>query len=314
MKGKRRYYKELRVAQLRALIELSHGKGFAGAAAVLELSPPSVWQQIRGLEDEFNASLVRVHGQQVSLTEKGEILVELAKPIVQNFDSLRTQFAEQLRSHRLKLRVSAPNSILVDDLPETIREYCSQYPEVSLSLIDRPSGAARKMLEDGEVDLAIVGLLERRLPKTLTVDEMATFPFMLVCPPAHPLLKLKRIRPADLVQYAFVMPAPGTNGRQRVEEVLTRFGLNEKLQIAMETGTKDLLMRYVQMDFGIAVIPVSGRYVDAAIKDENRELAFYDLSAAFGHETIVILRRKVQSEPPHQTEFRELVLARTKRP
>jgi hypothetical protein len=65
--AKRRYFKELKMSQLRAMTALADGRGFAGAAALLDVATPSVWQQIRGLEDEFKVSLVEVDGQKVRL-------------------------------------------------------------------------------------------------------------------------------------------------------------------------------------------------------------------------------------------------------
>ena len=56
----KRYFKELRFQQLRALLAVHRHQSFAGAAAALGLSTPSVWQQVRGLEDAFGAELVRV--------------------------------------------------------------------------------------------------------------------------------------------------------------------------------------------------------------------------------------------------------------
>ena len=73
MPSKRRYFKQLRIAQFRAMVELSRGKGFAAAAANLDLATPSVWQQVRALEDELNVTLVDVNGQQVTLTEQGKL-------------------------------------------------------------------------------------------------------------------------------------------------------------------------------------------------------------------------------------------------
>ena len=90
--AKRRYFKQLRIAQFRAMLELSRGKGFAAAATVLDLATPSVWQQVRALEDEFDVQLVEVNGQQVTLTDHGRLMVELATPVVDGFDGIIEQF------------------------------------------------------------------------------------------------------------------------------------------------------------------------------------------------------------------------------
>ncbi|MBM3982509.1 MAG: LysR family transcriptional regulator [Planctomycetes bacterium] len=88
----RRFFKELRFQQLRALVELVGQTSFAGAAHTLGLATPSAWQQIRGLEVEFGVELVRVNGKTVELTDDGTALADLARPLVAGFDSLHEAF------------------------------------------------------------------------------------------------------------------------------------------------------------------------------------------------------------------------------
>jgi DNA-binding transcriptional LysR family regulator len=310
MNSKRRYFKQVRMAQFRAMLELSRGKGFAAAAEALDLATPSVWQQVRALEDEFGVALIEVNRQHVSLTEQGRLLVDLAEPVVHGFDSLLEQFNEQSKTIPRRLAVASPASILVNELPAPICEYYRRYGDVELSLIDVASNAARKLLEDGEVDLAVAGQLETSFPSTLSADPITSFPFMLVCPEEHPILAFKRISPKTLARFPLVMSSAGTNTRIRVDQVLADAGLLDKRRIVCETSTKDLLLQFVQFGFGIAIVPISPRYnvqSDSPYANTQR-LVFRDLSDVFGHEQIVILRRRHRREPPHQKAFREIVM------
>lgn len=317
MTDAKRYFKELRMQQLRALVELARGKGFAGTATALGLSTPSVWQQIRGLEEVFGETLVSVQGLRVSLTPRGRELVDLATPLVEGFDSLRDRFAAGPDAAPRRLRVAAPNSVLVHELPEPIRRYREAAPEVELTLIDCPSNAGRRLLEEDEVDLAVVGLLDADFPATLTADDLTSYPFMLVLPANHPLTNRRRIRPEDIVQYPLVMPGPGTNSRRRTDEVFAAAGLRESCRIVCTASTKELLIQYVQLGFGIGVVSISARFLaggergphPASVEERGPHpsgLAFRDLSDRFGRERIVILRRTVRPEPPHRRLFREI--------
>ena len=310
MPSKRRYFKQLRVAQFRAMVELSRGKGFAAAAAALDLATPSVWQQVRALEDEFKVSLVEVNGQQVTLTEHGRLLVELAEPVVHGFDSIVEQFTQRSKSIPKRLNVASPANILVNELPSPIRRYHEEHADVELSLVDVPSNPARKLLEEGEVDVAVVGQLETSFPSTLAADLITRFPFMVVCPADHPILSVERLGPRSLARFPLVMSGLGTNTRTRVDKVFAKAGLLDKLRIACETSTKDLLLQYVQIGFGIAIVPISPRYraKSAAPYGDIRELGFRDVSRVFGHEQIVILRRRHRREPQHQQSFRQTVI------
>lgn len=309
--AKRRYFKELRISQLRAMVELARCQGFTAAAAALDLTTPSVWQQIRAMEAEFGVPLVQTEGQQVTLTEHGRLLVELAEPIVHGFDAIRERFDRAKRETPKRLRIAAPGNVLVNELPAPIRDYREQYPDVELNLTDVPSNGARQLLEQGEVDLAVAGQLELDLPKSLTADRVTQFPFTLVCPRDHPLASARQIHPRSLARYPLVMSSVGTNSRQRVDDVFSQASVLQRLRIAFQTSTKELLLEYVRLGFGVAVVPISPRYraKSNAPYGDTQGLAFRDLSRQFGYEQIVILRRRHHFEPAHQTAFREIVLA-----
>ena len=68
-------------------------------------------------------------------------------------------------------------------------------------------------------------------------------------------------------------------------------------------------MQYVRLNFGIAVVPISTRYqADSnAPYGDVQNLCFRDVSSTFGHEHIVILRRRHRREPAFQQAFRDIV-------
>ena len=308
---KRRYYKEPRISQFRALVELSQIQGFAATARKLGLSTPSVWQQVRALEDEFKVPLIDTVGQSVKLTQQGQLLVELAEPIVQGFDSILEQFSRESESIPSRLSIASPADILATELAAPIRDYHDHYVNVDLSLIDAPSNTAKAMLEAGEVDLAVVGQLAESFPKSLAYDSVTRFQFTLVCPVNHPVLDRPRLNPRALARYPLVMSGIGTNTRTRVDEVFANAGLIDKLRIVCETSTKHLLLQSVENGFGIAIVPLSQGFHDRYLEqnDLSRRLAFVDMSTHFGCEHIVILRRRHRRETTHQLAFRELVLS-----
>ncbi|PAY18721.1 hypothetical protein CKO51_14830 [Rhodopirellula sp. SM50] len=310
MNPKRRYFKQVRIAQFRAMVELSRGKGFAAAAESLDLATPSVWQQVRALEQELGVPLIEVQRQRVTLTEHGRLLVELAEPVVHGFDGLLEEFNLQSQSIPRRLSVASPANILVNELPEPICQYYEQHGDVELSLVDVVSNEARELLERGEVDLAVAGQLETSFPSTLCADPITSFPFVLVAPEGHPIFDYKRITPKTLVRFPLVMSSVGTNTRTRVDQVFADAGLLDQRRIVCETSTKNLAMQFVQLGFGLAVAPISPRWGVQSIPHGGRRLKLRsrDLSKLFGTEQIVILRRRHRREPEHQKAFREIVI------
>src|SRR5438309_8433271 len=85
-------YKEIQLAQLRSFCLAATEANFTSAAKALGLSTSTVWQQVRALERELRAKLLRRRGRVVKLTDEGRLLLETVQPHVSGLDSLRRLF------------------------------------------------------------------------------------------------------------------------------------------------------------------------------------------------------------------------------
>lgn len=309
---KRTYFKELRLRQLRALLELSRQRSFAGTAAVLGLATPSVWQQVRALEAEFGVALVSVHGQQVNLTEEGRQLVDLSAPLVEGFESLKAVFLDRQKRLIRQLTVATTASLVAHELREPLKTYRQLHPEVHLTIIDQPSAAGRSIFLKGKADVALIGELAGTIPDAkFEATPLTTYPFMLICPLHHPLLAQKRMALRNLVRYPLVLSGEGTNSRVRVGDVFQRAGLESQLKIAMTASSITVLVNYVGLGFGISIASVSPAILKdvRAGKDDYAGLEFRDLTQLFGEEQVILLSRRGRLELPHVKAFREILLA-----
>ena len=305
----RRYFKEVRFRQIRALVELSRQRSFARTAEVIGLSVPSVWQQVRALEDEYGVSLVEVSNTQVTLTEDGLRLVNLAAPLVEEFDSLRELFAEQTRQAPRHLTVVAPAPMLSDALRTPIIRYRKQYPDVRLTLIDRPSHSARRVLEEGEADLAVIGIAlgDAPMPQFQSTP-LARYAFQLICPETHPLAAARRITLAQIVRHPLVLSGNDSSSNRQIRHVFHQAGLSDQVQVTMTATNRALLLSYVAIGFGIAIGTTARRMNLPKPGRGEASLVVRDLTHIFGYEDVALVHRKGRLEPPHVKAFRDLVL------
>ncbi len=308
----RTYFKEVRLRQLRALLELSRQRSFAKAAAVLGLATPSVWQQVRALETGFGVALVTVQGQQVDLTEAGRQLVDLSAPIVEGFESLKAVFLDRQKRLVRRLTVATTASLVAHELCEPLQTYRQLHPEVRLTVIDRPSPAARSAFEQGQADIALIGeLAETATDAKYEATRLTAYPFKLICAQGHPLMAPKRLTLSQLARHPLVLPGEGTNSRVRVEEVFQRAGLTAKLDVVMTASSMPVLVNYVSMGFGISIASVSPAILQEARagKADYAGLEFRNLTHLFGEERVVLLARRGRLELPHVKAFQEILLA-----
>ncbi|MDB6117042.1 MAG: hypothetical protein JWO08_823 [Verrucomicrobiaceae bacterium] len=304
----RRYFKEVRFRQIRALVELSRQHSFAGTASALGLSVPSVWQQVRALEDEYGVPLVTATGTQVILTADGQRLVDLAAPLVEGFDSLRELFTEQLRQAPRHLTVVAPAPMLGGALRSTIIRYRKLHPDVQLTLIDRPSQSARQVMEEDGADLAVVGVALGDAPMPqFQAEPLGRYAFQLICPETHALATMKRISLAQIVRHPLVLSGEDSSSTRQIRHIFNEAGLGDQVQVTMTATNRALLLSYVAIGFGIA-IGTTARQVNLPKPGRGEAaLVVRDLTPLFGHEEVVILHRKGRHEAPHVKAFREMV-------
>ena len=305
-----RRFKQLRFRQLRAFVELSLCGSFAAVAEKLELSVPSVWQQVRALEKAFGYELVHTEGRRLVFTDRGQLLLNMAAPLVKGFDELVETFSRPPEEAHQRLSLAAPNIALTNELPGPLDRFRREFPDVELQLVDRGSVACIDLVEKGEVDMAVAGRLDDEPLSALRTERVTRYPFVLVCRTDHELAEATRLSLKTLARHAFVIPGAGTNARVRFDEVFAAADLRRHLQVVMEANTKELLLSYVQMGFGVAVASMSPVAMQRFAGDGARSrLVFHDLSRLFGHENIDLFVRKSRYQPPHERAFCDMLLA-----
>lgn len=303
----RRYFKEVRFRQIRSLVELSRHGSFASTAAAMGLAVPSVWQQIRSLEDEYGVQLVVAEGSKVSLTDDGRMLVDLAAPLVESFDGLRAVFEDRRATTARTLTVVAPANMISGPLRKPIILFRKHHPHVKLVLLDRPSYIARAVIEDDEADMAIMGMATGDEPMhQFQYLSLTRYAFHLVCPKDHPLAGARQPTLTSIVTQPLVLAPEESSSHRQILHVFASAGLGDRMNVIMTATNRTLLLNYVAIGFGIAIGTSA-----ASIKLPKRsageaEVVMRDVSTLFGHEEVFLVQRKGRFEPAHVKAFREL--------
>lgn len=114
-------YKQNRLKQLRAFCKTVETKNISRAAEKLFLTQPTISLQIKALERELDIIVFERHGPQIRITPDGELLYEIAKPLLEGIDNLAQTFAS--KSGRLdtgELTIVAGESTILYLLPEFV--------------------------------------------------------------------------------------------------------------------------------------------------------------------------------------------------
>src|SRR5882672_1954770 len=117
------YYKGNRLKQLRAFCYAVKFGTVARAADALFLSPSSVSLQLSALEKELGARLLERTRPRLALTSEGQMLYDLARPLVEGVESLDQQFRTQRQGmDQGEVNIAAGASTIQYLLPPLVRD------------------------------------------------------------------------------------------------------------------------------------------------------------------------------------------------
>jgi DNA-binding transcriptional LysR family regulator len=243
----------MEVHQLAYFESVSRHLHFTRAAEELNVAQPSVSQQIRKLETELGAPLFHRMKRHVALTEAGKTFLPHARAVLQRLDEARREVHELSGLRRGSLAVGAPPSVGTHLLPRALAAFSRRHPGIALAFREAGSRTLLGLLEQGELDLAVViqpirhPALETRL---LLEEEL-----LLAVPRGHPLANgQRRVRLAQLREEPFVLLREGAYDlRDQTLAACRRAGFDPV--VALDGGEMDSMLRFVAAGIGVAILP-----------------------------------------------------------
>jgi DNA-binding transcriptional LysR family regulator len=232
--------KNISTDSLRTLVTVVEVGGFAKAGELLGLSQPAVSLQIKRLEDMLGHKLFKKQGQRQVLNQYGELLMPLAKQMLQQNDAILQQFTSENVTG--KVRLGIPSEFAARILPSIIGDFVALYPDVSLEVRSRLSKHLLSVSRQDQFDLVLA--LNEEL-------ESAKFPIFMQD-------QLVWVGDLNLAQHDVVTLVTAPEGciyRRRAIEALQSAGI--KYRIAYSNADLTGLTAALKEGLGITVLAKS---------------------------------------------------------
>jgi molybdate transport repressor ModE-like protein len=181
----------LEVRHMKAFAAVVDEGTFSAAARELGYTQSAVSQQIGQLERIVGQRLVERPGgpRRVSLTEAGRLLLRHADSIVARLQAAQADLHALRTGEAGLLRVGTFQSVGARVLPEILRTFRAEWPNVEIQFEEQDSDAElAAMVERGEIDVAFVLPPFGDLP--LETIELLRDPYVLVVAKDSPLASL----------------------------------------------------------------------------------------------------------------------------
>ena len=213
---------------------------------------------VASLEEELGLSLLVRSRSGVSLTPEGEAIFPYIQSIRTSYNNLY-EYANNLRDLASgTVRISAPQSLLLNVLPTAIAEFQKKYPGVCFELRTASHAECFQHVLNGvsDISFSITGALS-------SVDNLDQFEFLpfssekmlVILPQNHPAAELDHFPPKLLKSEKFISIR---DGACETRMIFDHYKI--KPNVLFHVGDATTIMAMVEQGLGISIIPAMSFY------------------------------------------------------
>ena len=293
------YYKGNRIKQLRAFCTIAKLGTLARAAEALFLSQPSISLQLTSLEKELGVMLIERRRRRVAMTREGQLLFDLAQPLVDGIDAIDENFrAITTDLAASELNIACGNSTIQYLLPAMVSAFRQARPDVHLNLHNVTGSDGMALLRSDQVDFAVGSMLD--VPNDLSYEPLYHFDPLLITPIGHVLADKSEITLADISPFGLILPPKRLTTYRLVDLIFQQRRV--PYTVAIEVGGWEVIKQYVAMGLGISIV------TGICIRDADRStLATRNLREYFPQRSYGVVIRKGKYLSAEARAFLDLI-------
>jgi DNA-binding transcriptional LysR family regulator len=223
------------------------------ASAELHIAQPALSQTLKQLEEDLGLLLFhRVH-KRLSLTEAGKAFLPEALRAVEQFEAARVAAQRAVRGETGRLSIGFSSTASVTFLPQILRLFLKQYPDVELSLSELGYADQMSGLRSGSLDLSMLYATPQAGFCILTLDRQS---LCAVLPAKHPLARRAAVSPADFGEDELVvLPSPEAGGTL-LDAIHSEFALASRVPARVQyVNTIQTTLSLVSAGLGVSILP-----------------------------------------------------------
>lgn len=229
---------------------------YTKAADELFVTQSSVSQSIKQLETALDSSLFYKSGRAVKLTHEGQLLLLYVEKALKNFEKGEAELRNLSKLAQGHISIGASDTISRYFLLPYIKTFHESYPDIQLSINNRPSPVSLEMVRRGELDFAVVNAAPSQTDPQLTYIKVSQTANVIIASAEyaekHNILH-KKLNLSTLINHPLITLEEKSTTRR----LLNRFLEDQHIKWlpAFEGGSVDFILEMVAIHMGIGFIP-----------------------------------------------------------
>lgn len=277
------------LTELRYIVAVARERHFGRAAQGCFVSQPTLSIAIKKLEDELGVTLFERGGQEVTVTEIGERVIEQAQRVLEEAETIKRLAGEHQNELVGPLKLGIIFTIGPYLLPRLIPALRTLAPDMPLLIEENYTARLAEMLKRGEVDAVIVAD---------PFDEPGTIawplydePFVVATPKGHPWEALDAIDTSQLAEQSVLLLTQGNCFRDQVLEACSELSSRQHhghgIAGMLQGSSLNTIRHMVASGIGVTVMPATS--VSAA---DAPLLSVRPFRAPVPHRRVLLVTRK----------------------
>ncbi len=271
------------LTRLRAFYTVAQTGSFTRAATRLHLTQPSISRQVKSLEKTLGVKLLERHPRRITITPEGDILLRHVEQLFDDVAAIESLFQDISKLRKTQLQLACNESTALHVLPPSLERFSRQHPYVELAIHTMRTAEIVASVRDASVDLGLT--LGKPKREELTAIPIAPYEMVFITPAEHPLARKKRIALEDIADFPLISYTRNTETRTIIDRPFREKKLN--LDIKMELGNTDLILKYVELGYGVALVHNLG-----LTSRSSRSLSVHSLRSYFDPEWVYLIYSK----------------------
>lgn len=246
----------MEIKQLEYFLAVCKELHFTRAAEKLNISQPSLSQQIRILEAEIGMPLFDRIGKKIRITDTGKHLLKHSRNIFLELEKIRNSVDDIKELETGRVSIGGLLTVVTYLLPPAILRYHELYPKIELVVSGLRSDDIRKQLIQGDLDLGILIMDE----DDDDMEELESIPLYtenlaLAVPITHELADKDVVSLEVLKNTSNILFPDNFFTRRLLDKHCKSLGF--ELHAFLEMTTMESLLTMVENGAGVTVLPKS---------------------------------------------------------
>ncbi|WP_321329003.1 selenium metabolism-associated LysR family transcriptional regulator [uncultured Ilyobacter sp.] len=214
------------------------------------ISQPAISQMIKEMEEELGVKLFNRLGKRLYLTDEGELFKTYSRRMMNLYQEFEEVLDEKKDLKKGKLKIGASSTIGIYVMPQIIREFIKDYPEIDISLKIGNTEDIANMILKNDIDMAFV---EAEVDMNeIKSEEIWKDELIIITHPDHKWGEYQEIDESDLKSEKFILREEGSGTRKVFEAAMKNNHIKYKESFTL--GNTEAIKEIIMTGLGISCL------------------------------------------------------------